>query len=279
LRVSALEFMPYSVTIGQGGVVPLNLTFTNPGSGLTSPIALRTLRIRLENETGGGIVPSDLLSRVIVSEGQTIFADKVLIESTGATVDLDLGPPLNRVSMSPGDPVTLSLQLHIHPTTSVSKFRIVIMDATWMVARDAVSDAPVTVTLDSGTFPVRTGLASVVSEAVLVRAQAALPETLRVGTGQSNVDLLEFTLENVPGSGAASTVRVGSLTVVACDASGQPLGNAATACTSVSLEADGSVVAFLNLSGSTGDSLRLDLSPALTLIASRSSCGMWKRDL
>ena len=266
LHVSALEFMPYSVTVGQGGVVPLNLTFTNPGNGLTSPVSLSALRIGVEDETGAGIVPSTLLSEIIISEGQTIFADEQTIETAGSTVDLDLGPPFARVRVSPGDPVTLSLQLHIHPATSVAKFRIVILDATWMTAKDAVSDHPVTVSLDSGSFPVRTGLASIVSEAMLVRARAANPDTVRVGPGQPNVTLLDFTLENVPGSGAPSTVRVGSLTVRACDLAGLPLARPDTSCASLSLEAGGSIVSTMSLNATTGDSLRLDLSPPLVLV-------------
>jgi|GEM_PF-1450310 len=266
LNVSALEFMPYSVTVGQGGVVPLNLTFTNPGNGLTSPVSLTALRIRLEDETGAGIVPSTLLSELLISEGQTIFADKQNIETSGNTVNLDLGPPFARVRVSPGDPVTLSLQLRIHPATSVDKFRVVIQDATWLTAKDAVSDHPVTVSLDSGTFPVRTGLANVVSEAVLVRARAANVDTLRVGPGQVNVTLFDFTLENVPGTGAPSTVRVGSLTVRACEISGAPLTRPDSSCTSLTLEAGGSIVASVSLNSTTGDSLRLDLSPPLVLV-------------
>jgi hypothetical protein len=266
LNVSALEFMPYSVTVGQGGVVPLNLTFTNPGDGLTSPVSLSALRIRLEDEMGGGIVPSDLLSEILISEGQTIFADKLNIETAGSTVDVALGPPYSRVRVSPGDPVTLSLQLRMHPTTPVTKFRVVIQDASWFTAKDAVSDHPVTVALDSGSFPVRTGLANVVSEAVLVRARAALPDTLHIGPGQINVSLLDFTLENVPGTGAPSTVRVGSLTVRAYDLAGAPLAHPDSACASLSLEAGGVIVSTVALNATTSDSLRLDLSPPLVLV-------------
>jgi hypothetical protein len=266
LHVSALEFMPYSVTVGQGGVVPLNLTFTNPGGGLTSPVSLSALRIRLEDETGAGIVPSSLLSEIIISEGQSIFADKQSIETTGNTVDLTLGSPFARARVSPGDPITLSLQLHMNPTTSVTKFRVVIQDASWMTAKDAVSDNPVTVSLDSGSFPVRTGLANVVSEAVLVRARAATSDTLRVGPGQMNVSLLDFTLENVPGTGAPSTVRVGSLTVRACDLAGAPLARPDSSTALLALEAAGSIVSTLSLNATMGDSLRLDLSPPLVLV-------------
>jgi hypothetical protein len=266
LRVSALEFMPYSVTIGQGDIVPLNLTFTNPGTAFTSPVELSSMRIRIEDENGIGLLPSALLSGVVISEGQTIFCDKSAIENTGSTVDLTLGPPFQRARVSPGDPVTLSLQLHLIPTTSISKFRIVIQDASWLPAQDAISAHPVTVTLDTGAFPIRTGLANVVSEAVQVRARGAIPDTVHVDPGQSGVTLLDFSLENVPGSGAASTVRVGSLTLRATDAAGAPLARPDSLCASLSLEAAGSPVSLLTLTAAGGDSLLLTLSPPVTLL-------------
>ena len=47
-----------------------------------------------ELEKIGGIVPADLLSRVVVNEGAEVYLDKSSLETSGSDVDLTLATPV-----------------------------------------------------------------------------------------------------------------------------------------------------------------------------------------
>jgi uncharacterized repeat protein (TIGR01451 family) len=265
LRVSATDLMPTTITLGQSAVVPLSLTVSNPGGAESSDIRLDRLRIRLEDETGAGIVPVDLLNRVVVNEGLSVFLDKTSLETTGAGIDLPLGAPFPNVLVPGNSPVTLSLQLHLASTTSVTRFRVVITGASWVQAVDAVSGASVPVVLENGTFPIRTGLANLVGAASLMTVAGAPPVTLQAGPGQPDVPLLSFTLEN-PGTGNTSAARVGEFAIVVADGTGMPLPDAAAALKRLQVQALGQTVYSEGLVSESGDSLVLALSPPIVVL-------------
>jgi uncharacterized repeat protein (TIGR01451 family) len=226
LELFAIESMPFSINRGQQGVVPLSLTFAHPGGPDDADIEIRSLRFRVENESGIGIVPADLLSRITVSEGADIFLDKTALETVGAVVDLPLTQPA-RIEPGgvSGGQMTLSLILAISDSTSVPNFRVSIPDSTWFSARDAVSGGPAVVLLQDGTYPVASGLARIGAEATLLEV-AAIPDSNRsVGRGQEAVPLLRTTLLNVDPPGFATDVRVVHLRFGLWNAAGAKVGS------------------------------------------------------
>ncbi len=139
-----VESMPFSINRGQTDVVPLTLTFSHPDSAGVSSIELRGFRIALENDVGGGIVPADLLSRVVVSEGATQYLEKTSLETSGSSIDLTLTTPLViEAGGANGGQITLALALDISDSTTVPNFRLSIADSTWFSAEDAITTAPV----------------------------------------------------------------------------------------------------------------------------------------
>ncbi|MCK5406436.1 MAG: hypothetical protein KAJ37_03240, partial [Candidatus Krumholzibacteria bacterium] len=151
IELFPIESMPFLISRGQTGVVPLSLTFVAPGGAGVSQARVRALRLRVEDGQGSGIVPSSLLSRVVVSEGNTIYSDKTTLETGGSEIDLTLSTP---AVIPAQEPVTLSIRLDILATTVVPEFRIVLIDSTRIIADDAISGAPVTVTVPQGSWPV-----------------------------------------------------------------------------------------------------------------------------
>ena len=223
--VSQLELfpvanMPLTINRGQEGVVPLTLTFTNPTGANGSGALLQSLQICLRDDTGSGVVPADLLTRVTLVEGGDIYIEKTTLETTGNQIYLTLSRP---VRVSTIEPVTLGLQLDISPTTTTTAFLVEITSADWFNAVDEVSGAPVSVALAEGTFPIQSGLGRLLVEATGLQVASASTAPLQAGEGQAAVSLMRLNLLNSGTEGLGSDVKIGSLSVSFTDTFGVPL--------------------------------------------------------
>ncbi len=208
LGVSPVVSAPFSVNRGQTNVIPMSLTFDNPAGAGGSDILLTALRLRLESSQGSGIVPSDLISRIVVNEGTQIYLEKLNLESSGAEIDLSLASP---VTVIPEEPATLNLQMDLLTATVIPDFRVVLMQSSWMTAEDANSGAPILPYLQEGGFPVVSGLATVLAEAESLAVSAVPLAALTAAPGQSDLGLGSVSLENVGVTGLTSDVRVHQL--------------------------------------------------------------------
>ena len=149
--------MPIRVNRGQADVVPFSLTLVHPGGSDASDVRVDRLWVRLEQESGTPIVPADLVERIVVNEGTNVYLVRSGLEATGSTIDLPLATPALVTSTQPA---TLSLRLDLAAGTVVPNFRVVLDDSSRIAAQDVTSGAPVTVRLQSGAYPVRSGVAS-----------------------------------------------------------------------------------------------------------------------
>ena len=217
--------LPFTINRGQTGLVPLTLTFVNPGGDLVADARLTALRLRLlQTPTGPGIVPADLLSRIVVSEGTDIYLDLTALPTSGDTVDL----VLSRAARVTGEePVTLGLRFDLQASAPAPSFLLSVEDATWLTGLDAVDSHVVPVVLGSGTFPVRTGMANLVSPAAGLSVAIANTGSHAAVPGMSGVTLAEIQLANTSTDPGSSAVQLGSLTLVLRDGNGAPLSTAA----------------------------------------------------
>ena len=94
LSLFPVESMPFSINRGQTDVVPISLTFTNESTSDASDVRIERLQLGLEEESGAGVVPSAVLSRVVVNEGTTVYLEKSSLETSGSLVDLLLTQPI-----------------------------------------------------------------------------------------------------------------------------------------------------------------------------------------
>jgi hypothetical protein len=210
LRMIPVGSTSFTVHQGQTDVVPLSLTFIHPAGPGVADVLLRSLRVRIEDSRGVGIVPSALLSRIALSEGTTTYLDLGTLPGTGFEVDLDLATP---IAVTSAEPVTVAIRLNIAPATTVPEFRITIEQASWLDAIDAVNNNAVPVTLQTGTYPVRSGIGRLHAMPTEVRVAAPAPVEQRVAQGQENVSLLSVTLTSPGTPNFTSNVRVGGLQV------------------------------------------------------------------
>ena len=216
LALGATSSLPANVSRGQHDVVPFFFAFSKTDAG-GSDVLVRGLRVRLISETGGDVVPDDLLARVTVHAGATTYLDRATLETTGNTLDLPLATP---IVVANGTPVTVAIGFDVDSATTVPNFRVEVPDETWFTCEDAVSQAPVTVVLQGASFPLRTGLARVVEAASELDVAAAPGTPVRTGQGQTDVRLLTLRLTSPGVSGVTSDARVNTFAVRLADTLG-----------------------------------------------------------
>jgi hypothetical protein len=265
--VSAIPFtaassMPATVSRGQTDVVPLSLTFSRSDGPEAAPARLIALRLRLEDGAGNGIVPSELLTGVTVASGTTIYLQKSTLETSGAEIALPLAEP---ALVEGGQTLGLSLRLDISSSTIQPNFRVVIADSTWLTTEDANSGAPTPPSLQGSTYPIRSSIGRVVSEAtrLLVASQPLPPE--RVGRGETGVPLLTLRVENPGLDGITSDVRISSFDVGLTDTSGVALTRPSERLGRIVVRTAFQTLTDRTVFATDGPNLTLVLSPALSV--------------
>ena len=264
LQLFALTSFPVSLNYGQVGVVPFSLTFKNPGAENSSDIELREIQVRLEDEFGADVAPIDLIERVIVNEGTRIYhvdADTD-IQSDGSVLTLALD---TTVRISSLEPTTLNLRFDLKETSPVQNYRVVIPESSWFEAVDATSETPVDISLQNNSFPVVSGLARLVSEAVAVEVISTTSDPVRVSPAQESADLWTFELLNRGDGNSSSEVRVGSFALTLREMDGAPVSRVADVFDALWLDSPLQTVAQTELREVSGDSLAVLLTRPLSL--------------
>jgi len=218
----AIGSMPFTISRGQTDVVPMSLTIAAPGDSQSSDVRLQSLRLRVEDGSGTGIVPADVLDKVTLSEGSSVYVSKTALETSGAEIDLTLSTPLLVRRM---EPITVALRLDVLATTVEPEFRVLIVDSTWILAEDAISGAPVVARLQEQSYPITSGLGRIGSPPDELRIQAVTAPSQRVGWGQTDVTALSLQLDNPGMTGITNDIAVGTIALGVTDSAGVPISN------------------------------------------------------
>ena len=259
--------MPFSIARGQTHVVPLTITLTHPGDVTVSDVLFRRLSVRLEDESGAGVVPAQLLSRVALSEGSTVYRELVTLPTTGSTVDLDLTSPVRLASGGgAGSQVTLSFSLDVSDSTLVPSFRLVLANSTSMSAAGAVNGDSVPLALaPPQTFPIRSGLARIVAGATQLDVAGVDQPPDQVNRGQTNVGLLSLTLNNPGPVGLGPDVRLSAFAVSLVDSAGLAVANPAQVLERIQVSNAGRVLLDRPLDSQDSSAIAIALSPLLSV--------------
>ncbi len=264
LRLSVFQAMPPSVNRGQTGVVPFYLQFSiNAGGTSGSDVKVVGLRVRLESETGVGIVPSTLASRAALL-GAQIYADRTGLETSGSDIDLPFTTPL---FVRSGQPATIALSLDIGAATTVPSFRVVIVEASAFTAEDVLTGGPVAVQAEPPGYPVRSGVARVLAPATdfLVDTLGGVPR--RIGQGQTDVVLLAVHTRNPGTTGIGADVRVSSLVVGLVDTNGVRVNDPAQYLSRLRLRTAFQTLADVPVTSPAESLITMVLSPLLSVPA------------
>ncbi len=257
LELFALGSFPVTLSYGQVGVVPLSFTFRNPGIAGSSDIEIRSLRVRLVDESGEDVDPSTVFGRIVVNEGNRIYLSTTEVGTT-SEIDLDLATP---IAVTTSEPTTISLRVDIAELSPVSSYRVLVESADSFEAVDATSGAPVTIELSDGSFPIVSGLAQLVSEATFVEIVPKAKDALRAAPGATSLPVLEFDVQTQGGS----ETRIGAFALSIEDEEGVPHPDLASIVRRVVVKTPLQTLSDQVLAaGVDGDSVAVRLTSALT---------------
>ncbi len=220
----AVGSIPFTVNRGQQDIDRMVLTLTNFGDADGANIHLESLRLAVEDDQGQPIVPSSVLSRIVMKEGATVYFDSSSLPNTESEVVM---VPATPVQVTTSEPVSIRVEIGVTPDTVVPNFRIVLADASWIVGTDANSGAPVSVALEEDEFPIRGGLVTVLASPTALDVTVPTPLVSRVNPGQPGLVLLDTSLHSAGIDGLTTDVRVSRLEVHLTDTGDNPLANPA----------------------------------------------------
>ncbi len=216
--------LPFSVNQGTRNLSPMTLTFVNPGGDDVADAHLTGLQLRFrDGPDGPGIVPADLVERLTLAEGTDLYLTTDDLPTSGDTVDLSFTRP---VIVTGSEPVSLGLYLNLNLGATAQSFQIVLEQADWMTASDAVNGAQVGVTLGQGSFPFSTSQATLVAPATGLNVAVTDQGPATGVPGQENVALMALQLDQNLGDSTSSSVEVGRLAFQFRNAAGAPLTDA-----------------------------------------------------
>lgn len=262
LNVYSVTNMPFTLNRGQENVVPLTLTFLLPEGEPSSAVNLSRLRLRLKGSDGLGLVPTDLLNRVVVSEGIVTYLEKTDLESSGDEISLDLTTPLY---VADGEPVSVAIRLDISGSTNVSDFLVSIEDPAWFSAADAVNGDPVATVLQGGAFPIESVIGAIVFEATGLEIGAVPQDDVSIGVGQQDVGLLSVELYNPGLSALGSNVLINALSCSLEDENGIVLEEPGLFLDTVRIAVGGEVLLTAAPAADAGGRFALELPSPLTI--------------
>lgn len=147
--------MPLYVDSSGQDVAVVNYTFYNTNNN-GNDLQITELRMRIENSLIQGIVPSSVVSRVVVEDikGAPVYLIDNTIEGSGDTITLDLFPA--NLFISANTSKTVSIVLDITSTPSATNFQIALTDSTNVKAEDDILSIPATnYAYPSYSFPMR----------------------------------------------------------------------------------------------------------------------------
>lgn len=253
---------PSMVAQGQVDVVPFTLTFDHAAPSEVSDIEIESLLLRFEDEQERAVDVEDLLASLEVSEGTNRYATVESFTAGDSLVSVLFDPPV-RVTTS--EPVTLSVQLALSAVTVVREYQVCLESAASVIARDANSGRPVVISLQSGEFPIHSGLATVRAEVTELQLETQPVVPPRVAPGTGAVPLLVLRGEN-PGVGdLTGDVEVETLEIEILDASGAGAPASAALLSRIRVLSPGLVAADLPVPASADSLLVVDLSPRIRI--------------
>ncbi|MCE5300433.1 MAG: hypothetical protein LLG37_06120 [Spirochaetia bacterium] len=111
LNAAHVNKMPATAVRGQQFVYAQDIIFTHTDAAGTAAISVRGLTLTVENELGGGIVPSSVLSKITILDGSNnTVVSYSAIPSSGTKVYIDFTEP---VTVTPSASAVLKVYAHM----------------------------------------------------------------------------------------------------------------------------------------------------------------------
>lgn len=214
LLVTGVNTLPEAVNRGERLVPLLVLTLAHgDGSGsAVAPVRVDTIRVVFEDDGGGAIAARDLLRGAAAERGGLAIG----VVDSSAVGEGVLAIPLDApIDIAPGDAAAVEIRVDLLVEPAASAFAGALPGPYAVGARNALSGGPVPV---SGSFPIRTRIASIVvpPTALVVTVRDGLPP--RVNRGTPSVPILDVVLESRGVPGVTADVSIHGIKIFLTDA-------------------------------------------------------------
>ncbi|HEY2954928.1 MAG TPA: hypothetical protein VGK89_06750 [Candidatus Eisenbacteria bacterium] len=219
LEVAALPGLASRAGAGQAGVPLLGLRLTNPGTdGITNDVRVSALAVDASDTLGAAFgALADVVGGLSIRSGGQTLAARGVFATDGGRLTLALSPALG---VPVNTPVDLFVSGDIAAAAVPGAFRLRLVDATQVDARDASTREPVPVVLASDPLPGPALIVEARADSLLVRGTPRFPADTRAG--DTNVPAISITLHH-PGTAGTAPLRMDSLTILSRDERRQPL--------------------------------------------------------
>jgi len=260
LSLSDASLMPATVNQDQASVPVLYLNFSNPNPAGSSIAEISGITITVEDNTGTGIVPSNVISGIAITNGlSTTYGSVTLVPSTGTQVYIPFAAGL---TLPAGTSSTVTVYANVASSTTGLYFQFDLSQAANISAFDVNSASPITSI--AGTFPMRSSYTTIyLTPGIKILHTDTAPAV--ISTGQTHIPAMSFRFSNV-GSLAA---YVTGITISAKNQDGTDANADALIGTIYYLNNSYNIVASTSLG--TGANIYLNIASSPVSIAAQSS--------
>ena len=191
IQVAFQDAMPPTVNKSQTLVPVMYLEPVNSNVSGYSQVQLRGVTITVMNDSGAGIVPESVITKLEIREGASVCGAQTAIPASGSKVYIPFSVPLN---LAPGAPAGLTLYADITAVTNELYFMCGIEEQSEFSAIETNSGSAVTTA--AGAYPLRSGYSTILSTPGIMVSHLDLSSG-QVSSGQSGFPLMSFQLANV----------------------------------------------------------------------------------
>jgi hypothetical protein len=260
LSLSNSSLMPATVNQGQASVPVLYLNFSNPNAAGSSTAEIAGITITVEDNTGTGILPSNVISGITVTNGGAITYGSVT--SVPSTVTQVYVPFATGLTIPAGTSSAVTVYANVAASTTGLYFQFDLSQAANISAIDVNSASPITSI--AGIFPMRSSYTTIyLTPGIKTLHTDTAPAV--ISTGQTHIPAMSLRFSNV-GSLAA---YVTGITISVKNLGGTDANAAALIGTLYYLDSSYNIVA--STSPGTGANIFLNIASNPVSIAAQSS--------
>ncbi len=262
LSLSGASLMPATVNQAQTNVPVLYLNFSNPNPAGSSTAEINGITITVEDNTGTGIVPSNVISGITITNGgSTTYGSNLSAPAAGTQVYVPFTTPLN---LAAGTSSAVTVYANVAASTSGLYFQLDAKQAADIYALDINSASPITSI--TGTFPARSNYTTIyLAPGIKVLHNDIAPAN--ISTGQAIIPAMYLKFSNI----GSLSANVTGITISAKNKDGSDANTAALLATLYYVDASGNIKA--SVIPSAGANTYINLSSAPVGVSPQTSTG------
>ena len=215
LNISHYGIITPTVNKGDSNIAAIYFEFFNPAPSGYSDIIINGLTITVENETGTGIIPSSVISRLKVAGNSTIYGEQNIIPSSGSEVYIPL--TITTLSIAPSSYIGATLYADISLNTNQLYLQFDLKQGLDCLVQDKNSGEKINAiyAASGDSFPMRSGITTVVNPPGITVSHINMAPSSAT-EGQKNIEIFKLKFTNT----GSFTENINGLTLTVKDSAG-----------------------------------------------------------